>query len=212
MKLTERFDIRPNQRTLIIGMTGSGKSQLAEYLCREFNSLIVLDYKHEIEWEGFKILNSMRELSRCGMSEEYNRVILRVPYDWEKKEYDTFFKWVLNRKNTRVYADEGMVIGDNATFPKHLKICTVVGRSLGIGLIITVQRPATIPKFLMTDSEHKLIFYLQDETDRERVEKQCGTIDWESSAGGIPHESFRFMHARAGKKGSTGPYVLNIPG
>lgn len=212
MKLTEKFEIRPNQRVLIVGMTGTGKSQLAEYLCREFNSLIVLDYKHEIEWEGFKILNSLKELSRAGTSAEYNRVILRVPYEWEKKEYDTFFKWVLQRKKTRVYVDEGMVIGDNATFPKHLKICAVVGRSLGIGMIVTVQRPATIPKFLMTDSEHKFVFYLQDEDDQKRVEKECGVIDWDSSEGGIPHESFRFIHSRAGKKGHTGPYILSLPG
>ena len=211
MRLTERFGIRPNQRVTIIGMTGSGKSQLAEFLCREFNSLIVLDYKREIEWEGFTLINSEKELAKCGMSPEYNRIIFRIPYHWDRKEYDAFFQWVLNRGNTRVYIDEGMVIGDNGSFTRHLKLCAVVGRSLGVGLITTVQRPVTIPKFLITDSEHKFIFYLEDDADRERVEQFCKDVDWEGDEDGIPHESFRFIHSRAGKKGHTGPYVLNIP-
>ena len=208
MKLTDFFQVKPNQRCVIVGMTGSGKSQFAQFLCSEFNSLIVLDYKHEINWEGFKILHSESELSKVGLEREYNRVIFRVPVDWEEEDYDRFFKFVLRRGNTRVYADEGMTLGTNSSFPKHLKIITVVGRSLGVGLIITVQRPATIPTFLMSDSEHKFIFYLSRKEDRKKVEEYCEVeIDWN---GEIPHESYRFLHVRAGKQ-ADGPYRLRIP-
>lgn len=179
--------IPTDEHVFIAGMTGSGKSYLAERYLAGYDHVVKLDTKDETSerrragkpvWKGLKegtdytVVTKLEDL-------EYVRTkkIIYVP-DFEEQNLDTYnalFKWVYLRENTILWIDELMSIADNPSrYPPYLKALYTRGRSKEAVVWALTQRPMDIPTIVMANSTHFFIFNLNMPQDREKVAKATG--------------------------------------
>lgn len=208
-ELSTFFQITDQQRCCFVGKTGSGKTQLAKRLCLEFNSVLILDFKHTIRIPGIEITSDPARLKNLGV--EFPHIIFRIPYEWEAEQLDALFKWAFTRENTLVYIDEGYSVGTASSFPKWLKIIAVQGREKHVALWTLFQRPRGVPVFLVSEAEHLFVFYLNRPEDRQYIEEMAESrIDWDAinpKKGG----AYKFFHIQVGEA-PQGPYrIKEIP-
>jgi hypothetical protein len=191
-------------RAFLCGMTGSGKSFLARYLCAYSPSVLIFDAKDEITWKGYQRFTKLAKLI-----EAKPRFGIYAPCDKElldPKFWDFFFKYAYKRKNTTVLVDEVLAVCEGNDLPFHYKAILTRGRSLGVRIFSNTQRPKSIPTWIISEAEHKYIFFLQMPQDRERIAALLG-ID-ESIVFGLDKEAHEFIYANL--KGSTGKLALNV--
>lgn len=213
--LSKFFGISADERVTIVGKTKSGKTQLAKRMVREFNSVLILDFKHTIRIPGVEITSDTSKLTRLGI--DFPHIIFRVPHEWEEEDLDRLFKWAFIRENTLVYIDEGYSVGSNSSYPKWLKIIAVQGREKYVTLWSLFQRPRGVPIFLVSEAEHLFVFYLNREEDRDYIDGLAEEkLDWKKIAptrkeDGTMQNSHMFFHVRVGD-GASGPYrIKEIP-
>src|SRR5215467_602076 len=169
-------------RATIIGMTGSGKTELAIRLLLSRIYVVIHDGKDETYREkklwryGFHRFERLRDLVR-----ETNRHGLpRVCYCPELKEArderinDEFFFWIYERHNTTCYVDEIGVITSNNQIPDGLYACLSRGRSRNVELWTSTQRPKKIPESLLSEAQNFYLFALNLPQDVQRVYEITG--------------------------------------
>lgn len=173
------IDIKSNQRSLIVGPTGSGKSVLAKYIVRDWGrrggTLIAYDEKGDFDIPGAKIITGLKELNEV----QAGRYVVRPPLEIvsnakrKRKFLDAFFLMVLHGKNTLLVIDEVLAVVDGGANdpPDGLVGIITRGRGLNVGLIALTQRPARIPLYFKTEAEHVFTFWLQEPDDRARISK-----------------------------------------
>lgn len=163
---------KPDERTIIFGMTGSGKTFLAEKILRWRKYVIVYDLKGTIRWKGYRVVTSMQSLLELD-PEKYPKIIFKPPpyYEYEKEPVDEFFNWVYQRGNCTLYIDEVMTTCFRGQISKPLLTVMTRGRELGVSFIGASQRPKQIPQSIITESEHRFIFLLTSYQDAKRIEE-----------------------------------------
>ncbi len=197
--------IGPQQRAVIIGKTGSGKTVLAKELLRRMlakrRHVVVYDGKGEIDWPEFKVYKHLAELvtakeSKLLYQPEYEEMV-------NPDVVNAFFHWIYTRKNTTVYIDEVYLITKRNELPRWYGACLMQGRQLGISVISATQRPKGIPQVILSESEHWFIFRLSLLQDRKKItesipvnERQLETL-----------ADYRFYYAHISGK-SKGPCYL----
>lgn len=165
-------------------MTGSGKTVLAHQLLetRKDNLRLVYDAKDELNWSGYKRFTSLSKLIRANP-----RHAIYAPNIHELDSplhHDAFFKFAFlrQRKNykkklnlkTTVYVDEVYAVTDNQELPFYYKACLTRGRKIGVECWSATQRPKLIPQFLMSEAEHKYIFFHQMPQDKIKLQNFTG--------------------------------------
>lgn len=165
-----------NDRGVLIGATGSGKTFLGRYLVEDAEKPYSVVYDAKIsdsigEWDH-KIITDFDEL----VESPERRIIYRPNYieAVNPVEQDAFFEWVYLRKNTRLFVDEAYAVtgGTNPSF--HFQACLARGRERGISTLVATQRPHRIPLVTLSEAEHYWIFRLTLLNDRRRVEEITG--------------------------------------
>lgn len=171
MQLTSLLQ-RSDERAMLIGKTGCGKTTLAEYLCAWHSYVVVYDAKGLIDWKGYHTYSSFDDLKRS----EHPKLIYQPPLGetLDKDEVEKFLKWVYARGNTFLYIDEVASICFQGYLPYWLHGILSRGRQLGIGLLAGTQRPKHIPLALFSESERFYAFKLNLEEDADRIEKTVG--------------------------------------
>lgn len=175
---------RDTDRVFLSGMTGCGKTVLARLLLetRQDNLILVYDAKDELDWPGYtkftklgKLINAnpLRAIYAPNIFELHNPIY-----------HDGFFKFgfLRQRKNfqkkiplrTTIYVDEVYAVTDNQELPFYYKACLTRGRKIGIETWSATQRPKMIPQFLMSEAEHKYIFFHQMPQDRDKLRQSFG--------------------------------------
>ena len=161
----------------MVGMTGSGKTFLAEYILRYFKYVVVFDAKGLINWNGYELHRELEQLYRT----KADRIIYR-PNIYELTDPDKindFFKFIYQRQNTVCYIDEVFAVAPSwQETPFFYKAILTRGRELGITTISATQRPAGIPSEILSESEYGFWFKCKLPSDAEKVEK-CTGIDRE---------------------------------
>jgi len=164
--------IQPNERTVAIGKTGSGKTFLAKAYAQGFKNVLVLDTKGTFSWGNAPIIRTLDKLQKVGEG----RFIYR-PIDSEMNDdfYDAFFEFAYKRRHTVVLVDELAQVMSNAgnILPNWQNIMQR-GRELNVGIINCTQRPRSVPKMCMTEAEHTFCFRLKLEDDRKHVAEFMG--------------------------------------
>ncbi len=203
------FAVPPSERAVVVGPTGSGKSELLYRLARRYRQLLVLDPKCEFRLPGARIEHEYRRLG----TGENPRILYRpTPRDLgNATAYESFFWFAFLRKETMLVVDETMSVVD-ACGPRcrGMRACLVQGRSRGVGGLYATQRPSLVPLAVFSESRTAWVFALNLDDDRVRMEKTFG-IPRESHAD-LPEHGFWFARKTGGQARIEGPYLLDLAG
>lgn len=160
---------RDDEHTLIVGMNGSGKTQLGAFLLSKQDlknrRWIIIDYK------GDELLNSLERTREIGF-EVPNKNGLYIIHLMPSQN-DDVDKWlwsVWGAENVGVYVDEGYMLpqgrrpGEGA-----FDTIQVQGRSKRIPVITLTQRPVQISRFAISEASHVAYLRLNDRRDLETL-------------------------------------------
>lgn len=162
-----------NDRAILIGRTGCGKTSLAKYLLDDPNKLhsVVYDPKASSAIEKWtKTYKQYTKLSDLQYADEAKLIYTPNVYEEQDAQtQDDFFNWVYWRYYTRLYIDEAYALIGGTRPSRNLLACLSRGRERGISTITAVQRPRNFPIVLMSEAEHSYIFALRTPEDQSRV-------------------------------------------
>ena len=168
------------QHGFICGMTGGGKSKLAEYLVNDPDKpySVVYDPKHSrtvSEWPNQTRIENWSEL----ISSDANRIVYSppIPELKDKQRQLDFFQWIFEQQHVRVYVDECTSLLGNTDPNFWFKLCLTQGRERGVSVVTTTQRPSWIPLITMSEATKFYIFKLNMPEDMERIRKITGITE-----------------------------------
>jgi hypothetical protein len=187
------LQIKQHEHVFIAGMTGSGKSQLAEIFLagEDFPHVVMLDSKGQVYerredrkpiWQGvgrnleegkdFEVVEHVKELEYV----ETPKMIYAPHFEEQDMvHYEALLQWVYQRKNTTLWMDETMEICQGATrYPLHIKALYTRGRSKNVGVWACAQRTLDIPAIILANTTHFFIFDLNQPQDRKKMADATG--------------------------------------
>lgn len=163
------------EHVLMAGQTGSGKTTLAQRLLSARNTVIVIDTKGELRWDGFKVTHNVDScfdmVRRNGIVQAHS--ILRPS---SIAQVEQVFRRAYSMGAWDVCVDEVYMIGNTSlkSFPPHFIRMLTAGRSRFNTVWTLTQRPAFLPKFAMTEAKHVFVFELGFEDDAKYLLKNVG--------------------------------------
>lgn len=147
-------------RTVVIGPTGSGKTVLGAWVLTKQNfrarPWVALDFKGEELWDDVGD-PPMRPLKLGAMpgKQGFYRVSVRPGQDDELEDW----LWkVWEKGNIGLFCDEVSLIGRNDAFKAILR----QGRSKRIPVIACTQRPVDCDREVFTESQYRSLFGIED--------------------------------------------------
>ncbi len=172
MMTLEQMRPRRDQRMMIVGATGSGKTTLAARLLPSSGALLVIDSKCTFGGVGGREdlwrVSTPSQLRR--LPKKATRIQYRPDVAFQNIDaYDEVFEWAFRRQKVFVYVDETFLVMKGTYSPDYLRACITSGRELGIGMVFATQRPSGIDQRILTESEHFAMFRLRKKLDRERM-------------------------------------------
>jgi len=198
-----------NDRGVLIGSTGCGKTTLARYLVEDEGKPYSVTYDPKVsdnisQWVSHEFHTDMDALQHS----KSRRLIFRpdIYESLDPRLQDEFFLWVYESKHRRVYIDEAYALlgGTNPSF--HLQAILSRGRERGISALIATQRPRRIPILLLSESEHFYVFRLNHQSDRAVVREITG-IDEDEQAR-LKNYQFFYYNCLTGER--SGVLTLNL--
>lgn len=174
--------IRWNQRTLIAGMTGSGKSELARYLFSQIRvRRVLIDPKRE--WSlgvGVPRIELQATTPEAAEAEvaaiDWRLPVLHVSPAWlgrrgakdaARYQLEALFAQLARLPgDLHAWIDELYGVCSANWAPAGLLQLEVAGRGMGKGTTKCTQRPVNVAKECLTESDH---FFLFGPLDREDV-------------------------------------------
>lgn len=157
----------PDDRGIILGQSGTGKTTLARVLVWPVRNLLVIDAKHEfVPIQEHSVITKVSELAR----HRTGAIVWRPEELTDIEDYDRVLKWAYDRTNTLVYIDDVMAMlgATPVQHPRYLRVISRMGRSRRVGLLVGSQQPYSIPSFLLSESRFIWKFYLRRKEDAER--------------------------------------------
>jgi hypothetical protein len=195
-------------RGICVGMTGCGKTTLAQYLCDPFPRVICYDAKGSLSWNGYARYTKLRSLVSAANGNRDGRFIY-APIAGELRDeafHEAFFRFCYERKRTLVYVDEVYSVAYRDDLPSSYHAILTRGRERGVGLLSSTQRPNKIPAVIMSESENWYTFRLSMPQDKKKVEETIG-LSVEQIAG-LPKREF--FYSRADRGEHFGPFKLAL--
>lgn len=168
-----------NDRGVVIGKTGCGKTTLAKFLIEDYTKPYSVTWNPKgsdnvYEWRQ-KHVKTLAQL--YDESEEYNRLVY-TPHPTVAEEFNNqneFFYWIYERGRTRLYIDEATAIVYSANkVPRFLLAVLNRGRERRISTLTATQRPSGVPMNILSESEHYYIFKTLLPQDKVRIEQITG--------------------------------------
>jgi DNA helicase HerA-like ATPase len=166
--------VDPSERWIIMGKTGSGKSEFAKYLLRiiaEKMPVVIIDPKEfwlgkYPQWEMKRKMPGT--IDKPHLIQSFNpkwRVQLLQPDadDPDDERLSRLCYDVLKHGNVFLYFDETEDIATAHTIPRHIRRIWKTGRALGVGAWVSTQAPTGIPKIFKSQAEHFVTLKVGDE-------------------------------------------------
>jgi len=162
----------PDARTVVLGSTGSGKTQFSVWLLstRDFHrrAWFILDFKGDelLDSIGAKLI-SIREFPK-----EPGLYIIR-PLPGEDYLVSQFFYKCWVNENVGVFIDEGGMV---PKMDKWFRACLTQGRSKHVEMIICSQRPVWLDKYVFTEAWFYAVFNINFVDDNKAMRAYLGGI------------------------------------
>lgn len=158
---------REGYHSAILGTTGSGKSTFGAWLLSlapfHTKPAFIIDFKRE---DIFAKSGRIKEIGLHERLPNHSGVyILRPRPDQAAFEVETWLEKLWHHGNSWLYIDEGYLMPDRA----WLRNVLAQGRSLGLTIVTTSQRPVDIPRSVFTEASYLTVFRLNDKKDWQRV-------------------------------------------
>ena len=199
MKRSSLIEVN-NAHWTIAGQTGSGKTVLStELITASDRAVMVHDPKGDFEWPQVRNLPEERRPVvvehigeiRSALSGNRRRGVIYRPEAMESQNPDAlgaFFQFAYDRKNTLVYEDEAYSVTDlkGAALRWYLA-CLTRGRSRGVFVGSSTQRPVRVPMATITEVRHLFVFQLHYVEDRKRLAANAGRAEFLLT----PQDAFR---------------------
>lgn len=184
-----------DERTTIVGKTGSGKTQGGAYILSQapFNTLpyVLLDFKREKLFREIPEIRPLqlgqrdyKELNQPGLF-----IVNPLPVDEDQEKLDALLWHIWERENCGIFVDEGYMLRKSTAFVSLL----TQGRSKNIPIITLTQRPRFITPFVFSEAEYLMIFRLTKPEDRKTVQDY---VDADISERLPPYHSYWYDVAR----------------
>jgi DNA helicase HerA-like ATPase len=175
-------------RTSIVGVTGSGKTQFAVYLMlasRLYEKMpwIVFDYK------GDELIGKLpaREIDpRNSPPKDPGMYRLHLnPFD-DPDIIKSFLGKVWSNGDTGLYFDEVYMLPDSRARSENqvLRALYTTGRSRRIPMMCLSQRPVDVIRYNFSEASHHVVFRLNDELDRKIVRGRVPYTPFEQAFSG----------------------------
>jgi hypothetical protein len=156
-----------SQRTIVIGKTGSGKTQAATWLLsqKRFDKrpFHILDFKRD------KLINNIPGTQYHELGDKLPKkpgLYITQPIPGEEENVEKFLWDIWASEKRGLFLDETYMVDRNS---KGLLALLTQGRSKQIPIIMCTQRPTGISRFCFSESEFVYLFYLNDERDKKTV-------------------------------------------
>lgn len=162
------FGIRKDDRVFISGITGSGKTSLAEVLLEPVKRLIVIDMKDGLQ--DWNLENYDDSYLRKIKSKDTFRVRIT-----EKEDAFVMLNTAYAIGNVTIYIDEVVaLIPEQTKAPQIITDIWQRGRSRNISGWSSSQRPKNVPIVFLSEAQHIFTFRLNIEADRKRIYEVTG--------------------------------------
>lgn len=191
-------------RTTVIGPTGSGKTTFAIWLMSTCATLNWRKYP-VIAWD-FKGDEILEELLEEGYATEWpvNRdppkkpgLYIVRPMPHQADEVEAFLWKVWKKGKTGLFFDEGYMVNKS----KALNAILTQGRSKRIPVIMCVQRPVWVSRFCFSEAQYFAIFYQTFKPDIDTVQ---GFVNTDVSQFRGPYHALWYdVGANAGRGAAT---------
>jgi hypothetical protein len=196
--MSETIEIRSDERVFFTGKTGSGKTHLARKLTRPLRRLVVLDTKGRLQnWRLDPWDRESRRLLRHGEPLRTRVALDPAAADNRPAYWDKVLAEIYEAGNVTAYVDEVYLLSQEGKgYPATLSMMATCGRELGVGLWSSAQRPAFVPRVLLSESEHVFAFRLLLDDDRQAIARNLHP----ALAGEIPvgdEHGYRYWNVRA---------------
>jgi len=156
------------QRLSIIGSTGSGKTQAAQFHLarRSYDEMPWLIY----DFKGDPTIGSIpyARLIRVDEIPIKPGVYVVQPLPGQVDAVEAQMEAIWERGRMGIYIDEGYMIG---TKNKFFRALLTQGRSKEVPMIVLSQRPVWMDRFVFSESEFFQIFRLQHKKDVKNVQE-----------------------------------------
>lgn len=150
--------IKASDRVLVIGFTGSGKSEWIYAHVKMIKSqILVMDVKADMNLKIPHVNAYTPEQVKRGL--KTNRVVRFVPTDvFDQELWNKIFKIVYETPNLRWWLDEAIGVTTPNGAPRNLIRVLTQGRSRGLGGFAAAQRPVGFTPYLRNQADHLVIF------------------------------------------------------
>lgn len=159
---------RPDERVLILGSTGSGKTTFGAWLLSKapFDHMpyVIIDYKRD------ELLNAIDGRREIGLDEVPSHPGLYHVKPNPISDDDQVEAWlgkVWRQTGIGLYADEALRIPTSRT--GAFEGILTQGRALHIPVISLSQRPVDLTRYAFSEANHVVSFNLTDKRDRKKV-------------------------------------------
>lgn len=158
-----------DQRTTIIGSTGSGKSTCGLWMLShqrfERRPWVALDFKREEIFDaiGFP---PIKQISLDDAPPKKPGLYLVSPIPGQSDHLENFLWRVWRRENIGLYVDEAALMPEGDAFPAILQ----QGRSKRIPVIACSQRPVGVARGLFSEASYICVYSVVDRRDYKIIE------------------------------------------
>ena len=181
-----------NQRSLLAGMTRSGKSELARYLFAQMRvRRVLVDPKRE--WAlgvGIPRVDLRAQTMDDAIAEveaiDWTLPVVHVAPAWlgrrgakdaARFQLEALFARIMSIPgDLSVWIDEGYGVSSSSWAPGGLIELEVAGGGRGKGSITCTQRPVNVAKELLTEADHLFLFGPLDQDDVRESLRGCSSF------------------------------------